>query len=71
MGYPKPENAPPILELDGNLLFPFQNWTSESRKKLIRIIGGNKQKVILDWDVQNQNYARLEQLFRYTFRIGI
>jgi hypothetical protein len=23
----------------------------------IRIIGGNKQKVIPDWDVQNQNYA--------------
>jgi hypothetical protein len=26
-------------------------------RNTITNIGGNKQKVILDWDVQNQNYA--------------
>jgi hypothetical protein len=33
--------------------------------------GGNKQKVILDWDVQNQNYSRLQHNFRNLFQIGI
>jgi hypothetical protein len=26
-------------------------------RNMITNIGGNKQKVILDWDVQNQNYS--------------
>jgi hypothetical protein len=34
-------------------------------RNMITNIGGDKQKVIPDWDVQNQNY------FRNSFRIGI
>jgi hypothetical protein len=40
-------------------------------RNMITNIGVNKQKVIPDWDVQNQNYARLQHNFRNSFWIGI